>query len=296
MKVLLTGAAGQLGQALVASVPPGIELIATSRVELDLADPAACRNAVATHQPEWVINAGAYTGVDLAETHQDLAMAVNAGAPRAFAEGLAEAKGRLLQLSTDFVFNGSQGTPYQVDQRRDPLGVYGRTKAKGEEAVEEVLDPAAAVILRTSWVMGPVGRNFALTMLRLHQTKDVISVVADQVGCPTSTLTLAKACWRVVESNADPMPPVLHWSDAGAASWYDVAVAVGELGHELGLLEHPAVVQPISTADYPTPARRPGYSLLDCVGSRNALALDGQHWRAALRSVLMAIPPPSTQP
>ena len=298
MRVLLTGAAGQLGQALVASAPPGIQLIATSRVELDLADPAACRSAVATHQPAWVINAGAYTGVDLAETNQDLAMAVNAGAPRAFAEALAntQGKGRLLQLSTDFVFNGSQGTPYRVDQMRDPLGVYGRSKAKGEEAVEEVLDPAAAVILRTSWVMGPVGRNFALTMLRLHQTKDVISVVADQVGCPTSTITLAKACWRVVECDADPMPPVLHWSDAGAASWYDVAVAVGELGQELGLLEHPATVQPICTAEYPTPARRPDYSLLDCVGSRKALALDGQHWRAALHSVLMAIPPQSTQP
>ena len=296
MKVLLTGAAGQLGQALVASAPAEVDLIATSRAELDLADPAACRNAVTSHQPAWVINAGAYTGVDLAESNQDLAQAVNAGAPRAFAEALADGQGRLLQLSTDFVFNGSQGSPYRVDQQRDPLGIYGQTKAKGEEAVEEVLGQAAAVILRTSWVMGPVGRNFARTMLRLHQTKDAIRVVADQVGCPTSTLTLAQACWRVLDCDLNSIPPVLHWSDAGAASWYDVAVAVGDLGKELGLLEHPATVHPICTADYPTPARRPGYSLLDCVGSRKALALDGQHWRAALRDVLMAIPPQSTQP
>ena len=291
MKVLLTGAAGQLGHSLQASRPAEVELIATSREQLDLADAAACRNAVQLHRPDWVVNAGAYTAVDKAESDPALAMAVNAKAPRALAEALAESGGSLLQISTDFVFDGSQGTPCSVDQPRQPLGVYGESKAKGEEAVEDVLGGAGqGMILRTSWVMGPTGRNFALTMLRLHQERDELRVVADQVGCPTSTMTLAEACWRAVVTKNRRLPARMHWSDAGAASWYDVAVAVGELGAELGLLQNPASVEPISTEDYPTPARRPSYSLLDCADSRKALGLAGQHWRSALRDVLKAIP------
>ena len=261
MKVLLTGAAGQLGQALRASCPPDLELIATSRDELDLSKPEACRAAVERHRPDWVLNAGAYTAVDRAEEEPDLAHAVNGGAPRAFAEAIRQQGGRLLQLSTDFVFNGRQGSPYRVEQPRDPLGVYGASKARGEEAIEAVLgDNGQATVLRTSWVMGPVGRNFALTMLRLHRERDQLGVVADQVGCPTSTLNLAAACWRVISIRAE-QPAVLHWCDAGAASWYDVSVAVGELAAEQGLIETPANVRPICTEDYPTPAQRPPYSL-----------------------------------
>ena len=127
-------------------------------------------------------------------------------------------------------------------------------------------------------------------MLRLHQEREELRVVADQVGCPTSTLTLAEACWRAVTTRHQPLPALMHWSDAGAASWYDVAVAIGELGAELGFIRKPATVQPISTEDYPTPAQRPSYSLLDCTTSRKALGLEGQHWRSALRDVLNAIP------
>ena len=295
MKVLLTGAAGQLGQALRQTKPTGVELIATSRsggddlLGLDLADAQACRAAVEHHQPDWVLNAGAYTAVDKAESEPDLAHAVNAAAPAAFAETLRQYGGRLLQLSTDFVFNGQQGTPYRTDQQRDPLGVYGLSKARGEEAVQASLgNNGAGIILRTSWVIGPVGRNFALTMLRLHRDRDELGVVADQLGCPSSTLNLAMACWKALEPGSSA--PVMHWCDAGAASWYDVAVAVGELGAELGLLESPAKVNPISSSDYPTPAQRPSYSLLDCQGSRASLGLEGQHWRSALRDVLNNIP------
>ena len=291
MKVLLTGAAGQLGQALRASCPPDFEMIATSRDELDLSKPEACKAAVERHRPDWVLNAGAYTAVDRAEEEPDLAHAVNGGAPRAFAEAIRQQGGRLLQLSTDFVFNGRQGSPYRVEQPRDPLGVYGASKARGEEAIEAVLgDNGQATVLRTSWVMGPVGRNFALTMLRLHRERDQLGVVADQVGCPSSTLNLAAACWRVISIRAE-QPAVLHWCDAGAASWYDVSVAVGELAAEQGLIETPANVRPICTEDYPTPAQRPAYSLLDCRSSREQLELDGEHWRQALRAVLSAIPP-----
>ncbi len=295
MIVLLTGGAGQLGHELRRQLPSGVELIATSRcggdglLPLDLADPQACRQAVLDLRPDWVLNSGAYTAVDRAESEPELAHAVNGGAPRALAEALLQTGGRLLQLSTDFVFNGNQGTPYRPEQARDPLGVYGASKAAGELAVEQVLGGSGrGVIVRTSWVMGPVGRNFALTMLGLHRERgaagQALAVVADQVGGPTCTHTLAAACWRVLQTGLEA--PVLHWSDAGAASWYDVAVAVGELGQQLGLVEQPAAVRPITTAEYPTPAQRPGYSLLACNGSRALLGLEPTHWRTALRQLL----------
>jgi dTDP-4-dehydrorhamnose reductase len=284
MKVLLTGAAGQLGQALIASTPPGVELVACSRAELDLANREACRAAVQAQRPDWVLNAGAYTAVDKAESEPELAQVVNAGAPGAFAEALAETGGRLLQVSTDFVFNGKQGRPYGPDHELDPLGVYGATKAAGEAAA---LALPGARVLRTSWVYGPVGKNFCLTMLRLHALKaaagEALGVVADQVGCPTATHTLAEACWRAISVEG---PQILHWSDAGAASWYDFAVAIGELGVQLGLLQQAAAVRPLTTADYPTPAQRPSYSLLECSSSRVALGLEPLHWRAALAQVL----------
>ncbi len=298
MKVLLTGAAGQLGQALVAASPEGVQLVACSRAELDLADAKACASLVRELKPDWVLNAGAYTAVDKAESEPELAQAVNAGAPAAFAEALADTGGRLLQVSTDFVFNGAQGSPYRPEQDLDPLGIYGATKAAGERAA---LSLPGARVLRTSWVYGPVGKNFCLTMLRLHGLKaaavEPLGVVADQVGCPTATYTLAAACWRAIGAGAmqpgpgGEQPRILQWSDAGAASWYDFAVAIGELGVTSGLLKRAAQVRPLTTADYPTPAKRPAYSLLDCTASRVALGLEPVHWRAALAQVLAAVAP-----
>ena len=287
-RVLLTGAQGQLGQALALSVPAGVELIACGRAELDLADAEACRAAVLQHQPDWLINAGAYTAVDQAEAEPALAHAVNAGAPAAFAAALAETGGALLQLSTDFVFNGGQGYPYGPEQASDPLSVYGASKAAGEQAA---LALPRALVLRTSWVYGPVGRNFCLTMLRLHRTKaaagDSLGVVADQVGCPTATHTLASACWQALGLDPAALPcRLLHWSDAGAASWYDFAVAIGELAVQAGVLERSAAVRPLTSAEYPTAAQRPSYALLDCHSTRQLLGLQPQHWRESLNQVL----------
>ena len=310
MRILITGSSGQLGRALRSSIPATlagepVKLIATARLPeptqgilgLDLADPDACRAAVVAHKPDWVLNAGAYTAVDRAETEPELAQAVNAGAPRAFAEALARISdgSRLLQISTDFVFSGEQGHPYQPEDSRNPMSVYGASKAAGEKAVADVLGTAdhsgfsgRAAILRTSWVYGPIGRNFLTTMLLLHTqratTGKPLRVVADQVGCPTNTAGLAHACWAAIEGRVSG---ILHWSDAGVASWYDFAVAITELGEQLGLLEQAAKVLPICTADYPTPAQRPSYSLLDSTNTRAQLGLTPQHWRSALNDTFL---------
>ncbi|KGG27042.1 MULTISPECIES: dTDP-4-dehydrorhamnose reductase [unclassified Prochlorococcus] len=317
MKVLLTGASGQLGQALRSRQPAFVlgqpfELIATSRhgsdgvLALDLSDAEACKEAVRHHRPDWVINAGAYTAVDLAESEPALAEMVNAGAPLAFAKALKDSGGRMLQLSTDFVFSGNQGHPYRPEQQLNPLGVYGASKAAGEMAVQKLLGcEGRAVVLRTSWLYGPLGNNFLLTMLRLHHQRalaaEPLCVVADQVGCPTATLGLADACWTLINSGVKSagkpdhqpllasMPTLLHWSDAGVASWYDFAVAIGDLGQQSGLLKRAAEVQPISTAKYPTPAKRPSYSLLDCSLSHKLLDLEPKHWRLALQQVMLVI-------
>jgi dTDP-4-dehydrorhamnose reductase len=292
IRVLLTGCKGQLGQELLATAPDHVELLATSRDELNLADSVACQAFVLDHRPDCVLNVGAYTAVDRAESEPELAHAVNAGAPAAFANALAETGGRLLQVSTDFVFQGDQGHPYSPEQPVQPLGVYGASKAGGEEAVMERLAGDQFCILRTSWVYGPVGNNFCLTMMRLHAaraaTGDTLGVVADQVGAPTSTMGLARACWRALERQ---VCGIHHWSDAGAASWYDFAVAIGELGVSLRRLQTSAHVRPIATSDYPTPARRPSYSLLDCRATRSALELEPTHWRSALEEVISHIPP-----
>jgi len=287
VRVLLTGGSGQLGQALQALRPAGVDLIAPTRRELDLADTESCRRAIRQHCPHWVINAGAYTAVDRAESEPSLVHAVNSQAPAAFVDALALTGGRLLQLSTDFVFSGCQGSPYAPDHETNPLGVYGASKASAER---QVLRWGGSVVLRTSWVYGPVGHNFVQTMLRLLVEREQVSVVSDQVSCPTSTQGLAQVCWSVLMKDAEgiDLPSVLHWSDAGVASWYDFATAIAELAVEEGVLRASAPVIPIATTAYPTSARRPSFSLLESAPTAELLDVERQHWRAALRAVLQA--------
>ncbi len=296
MKVMLTGAAGQLGQALIATKPvllgdQTFHLISLTRSELDLGNLDACRNAVDRYLPDWVISAGAYTAVDQAEHEPDLVSTVNVDAPATFAEQLALRGGKILQLSSDFVFNGVQGKPYLPTEAVSPISIYGQTKAASEAAVFEILENRAFV-MRTSWVYGPVGNNFLLTMLRLHKEKSQINVVADQVGSPTSTLSLASACWRLIDvatrKTKSSLSPISHWSDAGVASWYDFAELIGSQALDIGLLKKRAKVIPISSSEYPLIAQRPSFSVLDCRQTMQELALEPMHWVDALRQVLLA--------
>ena len=294
MKVLLTGSNGQVGNALISTKPSHIDLYPSLRSNLELSNPKDCYDFVKAIKPDWIINSGAYTSVDNAEKEPEIAMAVNAGAPRAFAKAILKEGGKLLQISTDFVFNGKQGFPYTPNSKRSPINIYGKSKAKGENEIENLLNNKnQSVILRTGWLMGPTKSNFALTMLRLHKEKDIISVVADQVGSPTTTATLADAIWKIISINSDitdcpnGSPQVLHWCNSGVASWYDIAIAVGEISEEIGLIKKKANVLPIKTTNYPTPANRPSYSILDISITQKKLKLTPIHWRQALKNLLI---------
>lgn len=279
MKVLVTGAGGQLGRALVATAPANMQVEAIEATDLDLADPAAVRAAIHARRPDLVMNAAAYTAVDKAEGEETLATAVNVLAVAALADALGQTGGRLVHVSTDFVFDGTSSRAYRPGDPRNPLSVYGRTKAEGEIAAGP-----DALIVRTAWVYTAGGANFVRTMLRLMREKDRIGVVADQIGAPTWAPGLAKVLWGLAQREATG---IWHHSDAGVASWYDFAVAIQEEALAIGLLDRAIPVMPISTADYPTAARRPAFSLLDSSATRAALADGHVHWRANLRRMLI---------
>lgn len=286
MRVLLTGATGQLGDALQRFIPDGVELLPLNRSACDLADFTSLRTAVRNNLPDIVINAAAYTQVDKAETERDLAFAINAEAPRVLAETLA-GTARLIHVSTDFVFDGSRGSPYPPDSPTRPLNVYGASKLAGEQAVLEVLGNRVTVI-RTAWVYSSHGSNFVKTMLRLMSTRDIVRVVSDQVGSPTAAISLAQAIWAAVKRPA--VNGILHWTDAGVASWYDFAVAIEEEARSRGLIPKPVSVVPIAAADYaaqfPGTVRRPAFSVLDTRSAQDAIAMQPLHWRTRLREVL----------
>lgn len=286
MKVLLTGAGGQLGQALIASQPQDVQLVAPDRSTLDLADSASILKTLAAERPSVVINAGAYTAVDKAESERELAFAVNGAAPGVLARWCAESGARLVHISTDFVFDGAGSKPYGPQDATRPLSVYGASKLDGEQQIAAVKN-LNWLVIRTAWVYAARGRNFALTMLRLFGERPVVNVVADQVGTPTSAVSLAHCVWRAAADRGTPA--ILHYTDAGVASWYDFAVAIYEEARSLGLIDKDVQIVPIGTEQYPTPARRPSYSVLDKRETLARLQLPVVHWRSALRKVLLEI-------
>jgi len=278
MKALVTGADGQLGRALAASVPGGVDCVALSRGACDLANPASITAAIAAHRPDVLINAAAYTAVDRAENEVDLAMRVNGEAVMVMRSALANHGGRLVQVSTDFVFDGSSTVAYRPNARRNPLSVYGLSKAAGEDAAGD-----DALIVRTSWVYAPGGGNFVRTMLRLMRERDELGVVVDQIGAPTLASGLANTIWALAAKGACG---IFHHRDAGVASWYDFAVAIQEEALLLGLLDRVAIIRPIPSRDYPVPARRPAFSLLDDSATCALLGDQPCHWRVNLRKML----------
>jgi dTDP-4-dehydrorhamnose reductase len=287
MKVLVTGASGQVGKALLRLVPAGVDLRPMTRENLDISDARAVRAAVVAFEPALIINAAAYTAVDRAESEPELSRAINTEGPRHLAEAALALPGcRLLHISTDYSFDGRSLEAYKPDDVTNPLCVYGRTKRDGERAVLEVLGDRA-VVLRTAWVYAAEGKNFLLTMLRLMRERGAVRVVADQRGTPTAADSIAHALWGI--ARRPRVRPILHWTDGGEASWYDFAVAIAQEGLAAGLLSKPPQVTPISTAEYPTAATRPANSVLDLRESIAQLGSTPAHWRDNLRATLARI-------
>jgi dTDP-4-dehydrorhamnose reductase len=282
MRVLITGVGGQVGRGLLSTTPPEITVLSTSHKDLDISDADAVHAYVRAQLPAVIINAAAHTAVDRAESEAELARRINGDGPRHLAAAAREVGARLIHLSTDFVFDGTASSPYRPDAATNPLSVYGRTKLAGEQAVLEMLSDQA-VIVRTAWVYAAEGSNFLRTMLRIMNDKGSVRVVADQVGTPTAASALAETLWAIVRK--PEIHGIHHWTDAGVASWYDFAVAIAEEGAQLGLVRDNVVVTPIATTDYPTPARRPAYSVLDKT-SLVSIGFTPVHWRKRLRGVL----------
>lgn len=281
-RVLITGARGQVGSALLTSAPLDVEVRGTAHGELDIGDAASVAEYVADFRPQVIINAAAYTAVDKAESEPDLAMRINAGGPANLARSAHQCGARLIHVSTDFVFDGRASSPYRADDVPAPLSVYGASKLAGEREILAGLPDA--VIVRTAWVYAAQGNNFVRTMLRLMKERGQVNVISDQVGTPTSARSLACALWAFC---ARPdLKGVFHWTDAGVASWYDFAVAIAEESTACGLLGQDTSVNPIATRDYPTAAKRPAYSVLDHRATLLALNMRPMHWRVQLRAVL----------
>lgn len=281
MKVLLLGAGGQLGRELQHTCPAGIHLTVCDRPGVDLTRTQTIRQCIQTTPPDWIINTAAYTAVDKAESEPETADCVNHLAVREIASLCREHDIRLVHISTDFVFSGHHCRPYRPDDPPDPVSVYGRSKLKGEQAIQKILDQS--LIIRTAWLYSVHGTNFVKTMLRLMHEKPFLTVIDEQVGTPTWARPLAEVIWQAVRQN---LSGLFHWTDAGVASWYDFAVAIQELALDLGLVNTAVPILPVPATAFPTPAQRPFYSVLDKTALQKVLGIPPVHWRTRLKIML----------
>ena len=283
MKILVTGARGQLGQTLLANAPPGMSIVGVDLPALDITEQDQVFDLIGQEKPDVIVNAAAYTAVDLAESNEEQADKVNVEGPHILAVAARDSGARLLHLSTDFVFDGHSTEPYGPAAGTSPVSAYGRSKLKGEQSVREVL-PERSIILRTAWMYSEYGGNFVSTMLRLFRERDEITVVDDQVGSPTWARSVASAIFAFV--GKPELSGTYHWTDAGQTSWYEFACAIQEEALELGQIEKTIGIRPISSADYETAAARPAFSVLDCSSTANDLGLEQTPWRQNLRAML----------
>jgi dTDP-4-dehydrorhamnose reductase len=296
--LLVVGRTGQLARCLIAAANErNLPLVAAARPALDLSDPESIDRILSACRPRAIVNAAAYTSVDKAESEIDLAFKINRDGAGHLARAADQLGVPFIHVSTDYVFDGNRLTPYQEEDRPSPLGIYGQSKRDGEIAV--LTSNSAAVIVRTSWVFSPFGHNFVKTMLRLAQTRDYISVVNDQYGAPTSARDLAQAIVEIVQQiegrSHNNLGGIYHLTAAGKTTWYGFAEAIFAAWASRG--RRIPTLKAISTADYPTPARRPANSQLDCSKAARVFGICLPHWRHGLESCLdeLAIGEMSTQ-
>ena len=282
MRILSFGTTGQLARELTRRAPEGVRLTQLGRDSADLADPAACAAAIRQTDADLVLNAAAYTAVDQAETEHALADRINGDAPGAMARAAAERGLPFLHVSTDYVFDGSGTRPWREEDAVAPLGAYGASKLRGERLVTAA--GGAAVILRTAWVFSAHGRNFVKTMLRLGAERDALSVVDDQRGGPTAAADIADALFTIARAFAEGqgVPGIFHFAGAPTVSWADFAEAI----FAASTLPRRPVVNRIPTSAYPTPAKRPANSALDCSRILAIYGIRQPDWRVSLSDVI----------
>ncbi len=289
MRLAVTGKNGQVVSALQALAGPGLEIVALGRPELDLARPDTVFNALREAKPDVVVSAAAYTAVDKAESEPDIAFAFNRDGAKAVARAANVIGVPVIHLSTDYVFDGTKTTAYVENDPTGPASVYGRSKLEGEQAVSD--STANYAILRTAWVYSEYGSNFVKTMLRLSESRDEINVVADQFGCPTSANDIAVAIVAIARKLAtDPsahLRDVFHVSGTGETNWADFAKQIFAFSAESG--GKSVIVNDITTAQYPTPARRPANSRLDCSKLEEVYGIRLPEWQTSTRAVVAAL-------
>ena len=289
MRLAVTGKNGQVVSALLALASAELEILALGRPELDLAQPETVLKELREVKPDAVLSAAAYTAVDKAESEPDIAFAVNRDGARAVAQAASDLGIPLIHLSTDYVFDGAKDTAYVESDPTGPTSVYGRSKLEGERAVSEATDNY--VVLRTAWVYSEYGNNFVKTMLRLSENRDEIIVVADQFGCPTSANDIAAAvvtiARKLVEDSSAPLRGVFHLSGTGETNWANFAKQIFAFSAETG--GKSIVVNDITTAQYPTPARRPANSRLDCSKLEEVYGIKLPSWQTSTRAVVTAL-------
>ncbi len=285
MKILLTGAAGQVGQELQQTLASLGEVVSVGRDRADLSQLAAVQALLDDLAPDLIVNAAAYTAVDKAEAEPDLARLVNGTAPGILATAAQQRGAGIIHISTDYVFDGRQSSPYRETDTTNPLGVYGASKLLGETAVQASCD--RHMILRTAWVYGVQGKgNFVKTMLKLGADREELRVVADQIGSPTWSQDLAGAIAHMAPQLTPATAGIYHYTNSGVTSWYDFAVAIFEEAQALGWPLKIQRVIPITTADYPTPAQRPAFSVLSLQKTTAMLGGHPPQWRQSLRRML----------
>ncbi|WP_417787582.1 dTDP-4-dehydrorhamnose reductase [Stutzerimonas xanthomarina] len=288
MRILVCGAGGQVGHELMNRAGGyGLEALGMTRDHLDITDAGQVAEVVGRLKPGLIINAAAYTHVDNAETHSEQAYSVNCDGAERLAQAARQASIPLLHISTDYVFSGNAQAPYKEVDEVAPTGVYGASKLAGEAAIQAVLDKH--LILRTSWVYGAHGHNFVKTMLRLGGQRDALSVVADQFGCPTQAGSIADALLELAQRYAQNGVlewGLYHYSGRSPCTWFDFAVEAFRQAEAKGMLTARPKVSPISTAQYPTPARRPAWSVLDCSKFETTFGIDTRDWHDDLSIVL----------
>ena len=280
-KIVLLGGYGQLGKFIQKTMPVGTKLYPFNSQNFDICDPAQHESVYKDLSPTTIINAAAYTHVDLAETEQERAFQVNAQGPALLAEASPK-DCRIIHLSTDFVFDGIKQTPYMPNDIARPVNIYGASKLKGEEKLR-ALRPDSTII-RTAWLYSAEGKNFMNTMLMLMAQREELVIVDDQIGTPTSADGLAEVLWRFVANRN--LRGIYHWTDQGEASWYDFATEIQEQALTLGLLKKKIPLHAINTSEYPTPAQRPKNSVLDKSATYDAINFTGKPWQEELTAVL----------